>query len=264
MARPDVSFGLSLNLRSLGGALFGALLIVACAGSPASSQGIFDSLFGIFKRPSAPAQPYADPNLAPGNAGGHNISGGGGSDGVPSRDYASSGHYFCVRMCDGRHFPMGNRTGANAAELCRSFCPNAPTQVFSGSKIDYSVAPGGRRYSEIPNAFVYREKLIADCTCDGKSPTGLVRIDPRGDPTIRPGDIVATGQGLMAYRGGYGADTEFTAISNTPGISANLRTQLSATRVSNGKAPLEERPDPEADGEAMMSRNVNQRDQATR
>ena len=78
-------------------------------------------------------------------------------------------------MCDGRYFPIGNRAGASAVELCRSFCPNAPTQIFSGSKIDYSVAPGGRRYSEIPNAFVYREKMVADCSCDGKSATGLVR-----------------------------------------------------------------------------------------
>ncbi len=153
-------------------------------------------------------------------------------------------------MCDGRYFPIGNRAGASAVELCRSFCPNAPTQIFSGSKIDHSVAPGGRRYSEIPNAFVYREKMVPDCTCDGKSATGLVRIDPRDDPTLRPGDFVATGQGLMAYRGGNGSNTEFSAISNVPGISANLRSQLSATRVAPGKQPLERQPDPEADGEA--------------
>ena len=117
-------------------------------------------------------------------------------------------------------------------------------------------------YRRLP--VVDRGKLVADCTCDGKSPTGLVRLDPREDPTLRPGDFVATGQGLMAYRGGNGASTEFSAISNVPGISANLRTQLSATKVAPGKQPLEEQPDPEADGEALMSRNVNQRSQAAR
>jgi hypothetical protein len=168
-----------------------------------------------------------------------------------------------VRLCDGRYFPI-NQRGSNAAELCKSFCPAAPTQVFSGSDLRYAVASNGKRYSEIPNAFVYRQKLVADCTCDGKSPTGLVQIDAREDPTLRPGDIVATGQGLMAYRSGNGATTQFSAISNTPGISANLRQQLSATRVAPGQQPLEEPPNPKADGEAMMSRNAEQRSQASR
>lgn len=247
--------GVSLRFQRVGCALLGAALILALSAAPSSAEGILDFLFGGFKKLTAPSQSqsYADPNQASAN-----------HDGAPSRDFAGGGPYFCVRMCDGRYFPIGYRAGATAVELCRSFCPNAPTQVFSGSKIDYSVAPGGRRYSEIPNAFVYREKLVADCTCDGKSATGLVRLDPREDPTLRAGDIVATGQGLMAYQGGNGAATQFSAISNTPGISANLRQQLSATRVAPGKQPLEEQPDPEADGEAMMSRNVNQRSQAAR
>lgn len=250
--------GVSSCLSRIGCALSGAVLILALTGTASSAQqGILDFLFGGFKKLNAPSQSsYADPNQASAAPGSH--------EGVPSRDYAGGGPYFCVRMCDGRYFPMGNRPGASAVELCRSFCPHAPTQVFSGSKIDYSVAPGGRRYSETPNAFVYREKLVAGCSCDGKSPTGLVRIDPRDDPTLRPGDIVATGIGLMSYRGGNGVGTEFATISSTPGISANLRQQLSATRVANGRQPLEEQPDPEADGEAMMSRNVNQRSQASR
>lgn len=245
--------GVCVRFQRFGCALTGAALLLALSGAPAPAQGIFDLLFGGFKRLAPPAQSsYADPNHTSGN-----------HDGTPSRDYVGGGPYFCVRMCDGRYFPIGNRAGASAVELCRSFCPNAPTQIFSGSKIDHSVAPGGRRYSETPNAFVYREKMVPDCTCDGKSATGLVRIDPRDDPTLRPGDFVATGQGLMAYRGGNGSNTEFSAISNVPGISANLRSQLSATRVAPGKQPLDQ-PDPEADGELAMSRNVPQRDQASR
>jgi hypothetical protein len=67
----------------------------------------------------------------------------------------------------------------------------------------------------------------------------------------------------MAYRGSNGSTTEFSPISNVPGISANLRAQLSATRVAPGRK-VEETPDPEADGELAMSRNVPQRDQASR
>ncbi len=235
-----------------------AALASLLSGTPASAQGFFDFLFGGHARRETPqVRSYADPNSDRSDSGVRR------SERPANGEASVSGQAYCVRLCDGRYFPISVR-GSGGTEICKSFCPAAATKVFSGGDLRYAAASDGKRYSDLPNAYVYREKLVAGCTCDGKSPTGLVRIDPRGDPTIRPGDIVATGQGLMAYRGGYGADTEFTAISNTPGISANLRAQLSATRVSNGKAPLEERPDPEADGEAMMSRNVGQRDQAAR
>ena len=49
-----------------------------------------------------------------------------------------------------------------------SFCPAAKTQVFSGSEIDHAAAPGGSRYADLQNAFVYREQIIPDCSCNGK------------------------------------------------------------------------------------------------
>jgi hypothetical protein len=42
------------------------------------------------------------------------------------------------------------------------------------------------------------------------------------DPTLRPGDIVATNAGLMAYDGGPNGST-FTPISTYAGLSADLR-----------------------------------------
>ncbi len=132
-----------------------------------------------------PSSSYADPH----------------QDGRVSRSrygggsYVSSGPYvggggtaYCVRLCDGRYFPISNRTG-NAAEICKSFCPASPTKVFSGSAIDQAYSPDGKRYSDIPNAFVYRAKLVTDCTCDGKSPTGLVRLDVNNDETLATGRL---------------------------------------------------------------------------
>lgn len=236
------------------------MLTLSVSAAPASAQNLFEALFGGFKRQSAPAQPPAQPYVDPYQPAA--VHEGASRDG--GSNFGGRGIVYCVRMCDGRYFPLSNHAGASAAEICRAFCPYAPTQVFAGSKIDYAMAPGGKRYSETPNAFVYRTKLVADCTCDGKSATGLVRLPSQDDPTLRSGDIVATGSGLMAYRGGSGMATQFSAISNTPGISANMRQQLTATKVAPGKQPLEEEPDPEADGEAMMSRNVDQRSQALR
>lgn len=225
-----------------------AALVVVEAPAPASAQGIFDALFGTIRRAMTPtrAPSYADPN--------HDARGG---EGVYAGG-ATSGN--CVRLCDGRHFPVNGRGKMSAAEMCRAFCPAAPTQIFSSGSITRAVAPNGQRYSDLPNAFVYRDKMVSDCSCDGKSPTGLVRFEGAEDPTLRPGDIVATGNGLMTYRSDS-RGAEFTPVTSTPGLSPKLREQLTATRVAPGRDDV---PGPDADGDAMMSRKVDQRAQAAR
>jgi hypothetical protein len=237
----------------IGAALLLGLLLAAAMPAPASAQGFFDLLFGGFRRsvpPPAVASPgpYADPRYEtrPGGEGMHEAPG--------------PGVVYCVRLCDGRHFPINYRGGMGAAEVCRSFCPAAPTQIFSGSAIGRSVAPNGRHYSELPNAFVYREKLVPDCTCDGKSPTGLVSQPPEDDPTLRPGDIVAARNGLMVYRGDDGRTASFAPVEQAPGFSPVLRRQLSQTRILPSRTAEEVG----ADAAGVESRNVPQRDQAVR
>ena len=105
---------------------------------------------------------------------------------------------YCVRLCDGRHFPMQRHTNATSIQLCNAFCPAAKTQVFNGSQIDHAVASNGARYANLENAFVYREKIVPGCTCNGKDAFGLAKIDAAHDPTLRPGDIVATGDNQKA------------------------------------------------------------------
>jgi hypothetical protein len=184
--------------------------------APASAQNLLEALFGGFRRAMTPqrAPAYSDPNRT--------------ADGAPSSGY-------CVRTCDGRYFPVSGRGKMNAAEMCRAFCPAAPTQIFSGGGIAHAVAPNGQRYSDLPNAFVYREKMVADCSCDGKSPIGLVRFEDAEDPTLRAGDIVATGNGLMTYRND-GRSSDFAPIAASPGRSPSLRQQLTATRVSPARS----------------------------
>jgi hypothetical protein len=124
---------------------------------------------------------------------------------------------FCVRACDGRFFPMQRRAGVSPAELCRAFCPASRTIVFSGSKIDHAVAPNGQRYANLDTAFLYREKTVANCTCNGRDPLGLARVELADDPTLRPGDIVATNGGLAIYHGKNPRSAEFTPVDASKG-----------------------------------------------
>jgi hypothetical protein len=59
----------------------------------------------------------------------------------------------------------------------------------------------GARYADLDNAFLYRKQLVANCTCNGKDAFGLAPFDLSSDPTLRPGDIVSTKNGLLAYTG---------------------------------------------------------------
>jgi hypothetical protein len=142
---------------------------------------------------------------------------------------------YCVRLCDGRYFPVQRAGDTNPDALCNAFCPASKTKVFFGSNIDHARASDGKRYEDLDNAYEYRERIVPDCTCNGKDAMGLVSLDAASDPTLRPGDIVATKNGLMAYktsRSGRGTETaNFTPVE---------RSDLPRSRRERGRAADED------------------------
>jgi len=175
------------------GAFFAALALTLSA-APASAQGLFDFLFG---RPQPrqyepPSSAYTDPYAPP-------------PEQAPPQGPAvvtGPAVSFCVRLCDGRYFPMQPYANVSPAQICSSLCPASKTQVYHGGAIDYAVAANGTRYTELNTAFVYRKQIVAGCTCNGRDTFGLAPIGTAADPTLRPGDIVVTAEGPMSYRGG--------------------------------------------------------------
>lgn len=198
-----------------------------------ASAGFFDRLFGDVRRavegPRQPAtaQPLVDPFTSLANhfnpSEREQLRADTGATG-PSKA-------FCVRTCDGHFFPVQGNAGMSAADSCRSFCPASETKVFGGSNIDTATANDGGRYADLPNAFLYRKAMVASCTCNGKSPFGLARLDAANDPTLRPGDIVATRTGLAAYTGTSNNAANFTPIENYARLSKTTREKLAETKV---------------------------------
>lgn len=113
----------------------------------------------------------------------------------PRREAASTA--FCVRTCDGRYFPITMRDGQSSAEICNNFCPASETKIYHGSSIDDASTDSGKSYSDMPNAFRYRNEIVGGCTCNGKDAFGLAQIKVEEDPTLRKGDLVAGAKGLM-------------------------------------------------------------------
>ncbi len=95
-----------------------------------------------------------------------------------------------------------------------SFCPASETKVVYGGNIDNAVTESGKSYSELPNAFRYRDELVAGCTCNGKDPVGLAKVKIEDDPTLRRGDIVAGPNGLMVA--GRSADRRGASLDLSP------------------------------------------------
>jgi hypothetical protein len=190
-----------------------AAVVVAVAMAPsAHAQDFFSALFGGFGglRPHAPMTPlpYA----------------GGGYANVPEAEalqrqrpvysYSGGSQAYCVRTCDGRYFPITGSANQTKAASCSSFCPAAETKVVYGRNIDNAFTESGKPYSELPNAFRYRDELVAGCTCNGKTPTGLAAVRIEDDLTLRRGDIVAGKGGLMVS--GRGADRRGASLQLSP------------------------------------------------
>jgi hypothetical protein len=201
-------------------------LALALPMAGASAANIFQFLFGGGSR-SAPTIPTPLPSVRPlGDP----------SMGVPERSRESGPSVsYCVRLCDGHPFPVQNAS-SSSAQACASLCPAAQTKVFFGGSIDSAVSSDGKRYSALPAAFVYRKQLVADCTCNGKTAGGLARIDVKSDPTLRPGDIIATNQGLMSYRGGDGRSADFTPVQDRKLSTVQIRKAPASAAAANAHA----------------------------
>jgi Protein of unknown function (DUF2865) len=170
----------------------------------------------------------------------------------PPRPVASSGSgpAFCVRTCDGRYFPLA-RGNASPVQMCQAFCPASATRVFFGSTIDGAASSNGERYAESENAFAFRKALRADCTCNGRDPAGLAPVDLTLDTSLRPGDVIATTTGLVAYSGvkvGINQTAEFTPVASYPGLTSDVRARLGEMKVAPVAAETiaDEMPLPEA------------------
>jgi hypothetical protein len=183
------------------------VVLGACALAPAAqAQDFFSQLFGGASRQRHQpyiSMPFSDegPVYTRRSEGRVRYSSGG-------------GQAFCVRTCDGRYFPVTGSDNASRAASCNSFCPASETKVFSGGNIDDATADNGKSYSDLPNAYRFRNELVSGCTCNGKDQIGLAPVKIENDPTLRKGDIVAGENGLLVA--GRGADRRGAEVNFSP------------------------------------------------
>ena len=203
-------------------AFIAATALCALALAPtAQAQDFFSALFGGFGggRSHAPMMPpfgEINPAVPPGEVSRSRAG------------YSGGSQAYCVRTCDGRYFPISASDNQSRAASCNSFCPASDTKIVYGGNIDTAVTESGKPYSELPNAFRYRNELVAGCTCNGKDQIGLAPVRIENDPTLRKGDIVAGSDGLMVA--GRGADKRGASLNFSP-VSDKLRSRYQRVPV---------------------------------
>ena len=199
-----------------------ALLGASVLAPAAQAQDFFSQLFGGFNRPRHQPyvqMPFADDDrrvYAPRYESRPRYSGGGGSQA------------YCVRTCDGRYFPVSGLDNASKAASCSKLCPASETRLYYGGDIDDATAENGKSYSDLPNAFKYRNELVNGCTCNGKDPVGLAQVKIEDDPTLKKGDIVAGENGLLVA--GRSSDRRGAELNFSP-ASEKIRAKYSRAPV---------------------------------
>ena len=219
----ELSFQRKLRRMLVAAAIIGPL---ALAPEMSSAEGLLDFFFGGSQKQQHQTSFFA------------NIFNNSPQPPPPRPVVAGSGPGFCVRSCDGKYFPL-MRGAVSPTQMCQAFCPASPTKVFFGSSIDSAYAASGERYADSENAFAYRKALRADCTCNGHNPAGLASVDLALDGSLRPGDMLATTDGLVAFSGirvGNDQVPDFTPVASFPGLTRELRARLNDMKVVPARA----------------------------
>ena len=110
----------------------------------------------------------------------------------------SSGRYrtLCVRTCDGYYFPISfstNRSRFPADEaMCENMCPGAEVRLFyhnTSGESETMVSLAGDAYSDLPNAFRYREVYDKTCSCRIGPPLRYTDLAAQGQPERRQAQV---------------------------------------------------------------------------
>ncbi|MGZ5803743.1 MAG: DUF2865 domain-containing protein, partial [Xanthobacteraceae bacterium] len=106
---------------------------------------------------------------------------------------------LCVRSCDGFYYPISFATSpahfAEDEQTCRNTCPAAEVTLFShrtNEDVRAAATIQGRRYTDLPNAFKYRQTFDPSCSCRRPGQSWADALGQSPDRTVVRGDIIVT------------------------------------------------------------------------
>ncbi len=157
-----------------------------CAGQPARSPNLLESVFGAPRPGDVQQQPLSPDPEAPAPQQPDRI--------VESTGEArAGGEAVCVRSCDGAFFPLTYSAGGSQldslADRCRALCPATEVTLYTmpvNGQIEQAVSINGAKYMDSPTALRYRKSFDASCACRRRGQTWSSVLGPAeqllGDP----------------------------------------------------------------------------------
>ena len=176
----------------------------------------------------------------------------GGNTNYGGVDVAQSGTYttLCVRTCDGYYYPISFATSparfADDEAACKATCPASDASLYvrrTTEDIRTATSISGRPYTELPNAFRYRQQFDPACSCRKVGQSWADALGQVKDGTVERGDIVVTDEKAKALSqpkqdakparpapAKQGADAPQAPDAQTPSAAATPANQGSTVR----------------------------------
>jgi hypothetical protein len=125
----------------------------------------------------------------------------GGNSNYGGVDVSQGGTFrtLCVRTCDGYYYPISFATTparfADDEAACKATCPASDVVLYShrtNEDVRSATSISGRPYTELANAFRYRQQFDAACSCRKVGQSWADAMGALKDNTVERGDIVVT------------------------------------------------------------------------
>lgn len=160
---------------------------------PAQAGDFFEELFGGDDGSSNRVQSNSSFNRRSPNASqsSENTNSSGNINSSIEAGSASGGRNFCVRICDGYHFPLIRNEKSTKQESCELACPSASMDIYTGASIENSKNLKGESYAVLKAAVSTPQMKSEKCACNAPESSHsyyLKRL--RSDPTLADGDII--------------------------------------------------------------------------
>jgi hypothetical protein len=178
---------------------------------------------------------------------------------TPGTDFGPQSGTFrtvCVRTCDGAYFPISFATMParfpDDEKACKAQCPATEASLYAyrnpGEDMTQAVSISGQPYSQMPNAFRFRQEFVPSCACKAAGQTwsdALKSVDDK-NAAEQQGDIIVTEESAK----------KMSRAPAAKGAAATAKKGATSTAAGTPPAPAADTPAPAADSTGAANKPI--------
>lgn len=170
----------------------------------------------------------------------------GGNTNYGGVDVSQAGTFttLCVRTCDGYYYPISFATTpsrfAEDEAVCKATCPASDASLYvrrTTEDIRTATSISGRPYTELANAFRYRQQFDNSCSCRKIGQSWADALGAIKDNSVQSGDIVVTDEKSKALSQPVQQRAPRTTQQQRPAADQNATPASAANAAAPGGQP---------------------------